>query len=339
MTRNGHQAGLTHAGVASDRPRLDRQFRLCPGSPCGPRPPVTANPSGGRLRKRPSPMTQPRVPDTQRHAPRGTSEAQRSVDTKPPGRPGSCEEQVWADPAGAQLGLTRGRLRRLRRPRPHGRHSAQRWKPPAVRAGDSRTRARPARPQTRFPGNREQQAPWRPAPGRAGVARDAPADPGAAGAEAPAGDLLLDRGVGAPATPGPVAAERGRERGRLARHRATDGGRHHPRRTRARHACAGGGVPAGCPQQGRLPPRHGGAPCVFMPLPWGPGGPGACWEGQAADSRSRRMNHHGPRPPAAGVRAPGCSPAPWTWATLPTGHSSAFFSFLLRPTSAFPGHQ
>lgn len=132
--------------------------------------------------------------------------------------------------------------------------------------------------------------------GRAGVARDAPADPGAAGAEAPAGDLLLDRGVGAPATPGPVAAERGRERGRLARHSATDGGRHHPRRTRARHACAGGGVPAGCPQQGRLPPRHGGAPCVFMPLPWGPGGPGACWEGQAADSRSRRMNHHGPRP-------------------------------------------
>lgn len=168
MTRKGHQAGLTHAGVASDRPPTGRQFRLCPGSPCGPRPPVTANPSGGRLRKRPSPMTQPRVPDTQRHAPRGTSEAQRSVDTKPPGRPGSCEEQVWADPAGAQLGLTRGRLRRLRRPRPHGRHSAQRWKPPAVRAGDSRTRARPARPQTRFPGNREQQAPWRPAPGGQG---------------------------------------------------------------------------------------------------------------------------------------------------------------------------
>lgn len=53
-------------------------------------------------------MTQPRVPDTQRHVPRGTSEAQRSVDTKSPGRPGSCEEQVRADPAGAQLGLTRG---------------------------------------------------------------------------------------------------------------------------------------------------------------------------------------------------------------------------------------
>lgn len=175
--------------------------------------------------------------------------------------------------------------------------------------------------------------------GRAGVARDAPAAPGAAGAEAPAGDLLLDRGVGAPATPGPVAAERGRERGRLARHRATDSGRHHPRRTRARHACAGGGVPAGCPQQGRLPPRHGGAPCVFTPLPWGPGGPGACWEGQAADSRWRRMNHHGPRLTASGRRGEGSRLQPCPLDSSDPPHRPQLRLLLLSsaPHQRFPG--